>query len=100
MRTRFITVFGVSLVFVVGALAVADRINVAQAPVSPVASEPPVPVPAAPVPAVPAPAPQPAAPAPVVTVPMPPAKPATAEEKLPAKLLFSKKELPSLGKAM
>jgi penicillin-insensitive murein endopeptidase len=41
-------------------------------------------------------------PAPVVTVtaPMPPAKPAIAEEQLPAKLLFSKKELPSLGKAM
>src|ERR1022692_864998 len=35
-----------------------------------------------------------------VPMPMPPAKPATAEEKLPAKLLFSKKELPSLGKAM
>ena len=32
--------------------------------------------------------------------PMPPAKPAIAEEKQPAKLLFSKKELPSLGKAM
>lgn len=32
--------------------------------------------------------------------PIPPAKPAIAEEKLPAKLLFSKKELPSLGKAM
>jgi penicillin-insensitive murein endopeptidase len=35
-----------------------------------------------------------------VAAPMPPAKPAIAEEKLPAKLLFSKKELPSLGKAM
>jgi penicillin-insensitive murein endopeptidase len=32
--------------------------------------------------------------------PMPPAKPAVAEEKLPAKVLFSKKELPSLGHAM
>ena len=35
-----------------------------------------------------------------VAAPMPTAKPAIAEEKLPAKLLFSKKELPSLGKAM
>ena len=35
-----------------------------------------------------------------VAAPMPPAKSAIAEEKLPAKLLFSKKELPSLGKAM
>ena len=35
-----------------------------------------------------------------VAAPMPPAKPAIAEEKLPAKLLFSKKELPSLGHAM
>ena len=42
--------------------------------------------------------PQPAKPA--VATPMPSAKPATAEEKLPAKVLFSKKELPSLGKAM
>src|ERR1700690_221570 len=32
--------------------------------------------------------------------PMPPAKPQIAEEKLPAKVLFSKKELPSLGHAM
>ena len=35
-----------------------------------------------------------------VAAPMPPAKSAIAEEKLPAKLLFSKKELPSLGNAM
>jgi len=148
MRTRFIAVFALSLVFLVGAFAVAERITIAQAPVLPVASEPaapaPAPQPAAPPPAAiepPAPvvtapppadvppvvatppqeatppvvtappAPEPApvvvappapAPAPVVTVPMPmpPVKPATAEEKLPAKLLFSKKELPSLGKAM
>ena len=32
--------------------------------------------------------------------PMPPAKPAVAEEKLPAKLLFSAAKLPSLGQAM
>jgi penicillin-insensitive murein endopeptidase len=32
--------------------------------------------------------------------PLPPVKPATAEEKLPAKLLFSQKKLPSLGRAM
>src|SRR5664279_1613048 len=35
-----------------------------------------------------------------VAAPMPPAKPAIAEEKLPAKLLFSGAKLPSLGKAM
>ena len=40
------------------------------------------------------------APQPVAAAPMPPAKPAVAESKLPAKVLFSKKELPSLGKAM
>jgi penicillin-insensitive murein endopeptidase len=32
--------------------------------------------------------------------PKPPVKPAAAEEKLPAKLLFSQKKLPSLGRAM
>ena len=32
--------------------------------------------------------------------PMPPAKPAIAETRLPAKLLFSDKQLPRLGKAM
>ena len=32
--------------------------------------------------------------------PLPPVKPAAAEEKLPAKLLFSQKKLPSLGRAM
>src|ERR1039457_592701 len=35
-----------------------------------------------------------------VAAPMPPAKPAIAEEKLPAKLLFSGAKLPSLGHAM
>ena len=42
----------------------------------------------------------PAAPAPAVAVPNPAAKPAIAEEKLPAKQLFSGVKLPSLGHAM
>ena len=70
MRTRFIAVFGLSLVFLVGAFAVTERTNIAQAPVPTVASEPPVPVPAAP-----APVPQPAAPAPAAIEPPAPAVP-------------------------
>jgi penicillin-insensitive murein endopeptidase len=42
----------------------------------------------------------PAAAAPAVAVPTPPVKSATAEEKLPAKQLFSGVKLPSLGHAM
>ena len=38
--------------------------------------------------------------APAVAVPVPPAKPAIDEKKLPAKLLFSRAKLPSLGHAM
>ena len=38
--------------------------------------------------------------APAVAVPVPPAKPAIDEKKMPAKLLFSKAKLPSLGHAM
>jgi penicillin-insensitive murein endopeptidase len=38
--------------------------------------------------------------APAVAVPVPPAKPAVDEKKLPAKLLFSRAKLPSLGHAM
>ncbi len=38
--------------------------------------------------------------APAVAVPVPPAKPAIDEKKLPAKVLFSKAKLPSLGHAM
>jgi len=38
--------------------------------------------------------------APAVAVPVPPAKPAATEEKLPAKILFSKAKLPTLGHAM
>ncbi len=41
-----------------------------------------------------------ATPASTVSAPMPPAKPAIAEEKLPAKALFSAAKLPSLGHAM
>jgi penicillin-insensitive murein DD-endopeptidase len=76
MRTRFIAVFGLSLVFLVGAFAVTERTNIAQAPVPPAASEPPAPpAPPAPVPAAPAPAPQPATPAPAVIEPPAPAVP-------------------------
>jgi penicillin-insensitive murein endopeptidase len=66
-----------------------------------VAAPPPVePSPVEPAPVVIAPPVQ--APTPVVTVPapMPPEKPATAEDKQPAKQLFSHASLPSLGKAM
>jgi penicillin-insensitive murein endopeptidase len=73
MSTRLIAVFGLSLVFVVGTLAVADHVTIAQAPVPPVASEPPVP--AVPVPAAPAAAPQPAAPPPAAIEPPAPAVP-------------------------
>jgi len=41
-----------------------------------------------------------AAAAPAVAVPVPPKKPATAEDKIPAKQLFSAAKLPSLGHAM
>jgi penicillin-insensitive murein endopeptidase len=61
-----------------------------------VVAAPPAPAPA-PVVETPAPAP---APAPVVAAPMPPQKPAVAEDKQPAKKLFSHVELPTLGKAM
>jgi penicillin-insensitive murein endopeptidase len=64
-------VFGLPLAFAVGALAVADGIGNARAQ-TPVAA----------------------------IAPMPPAKPAHAEQKLPAKELFAGKPLPSLGKAM
>jgi penicillin-insensitive murein endopeptidase len=73
MRTRLTAVFGLPLAFAVGALAVAERIGIARAQ-TPVAT--------------------------IATAPMPPAKPATAEQKLPAKQLFAAKPLPSLGKAM
>ena len=43
---------------------------------------------------------QPAAPAKTVSAPLPPEKPKVAEQKLPAKVLFSEKKLPSLGHAM
>ena len=154
MNTRFTALLGLSVVLVVGVLAVAERSKVAKAPAPlavnappaqvvppsapapaaaptlapqpasspPAAVEPPAPVvttppPAAAPPVVAAPPPvepspvEPApvviappvqAPTPVVTVPapMPPEKPATAEDKQPAKQLFSHASLPSLGKAM
>ena len=43
---------------------------------------------------------KPAAPAKTVSAPLPPEKPKIAEQKLPAKVLFSEKKLPSLGHAM
>src|SRR5450756_2132097 len=104
MFTRVVALFGLSLVFVVGSLAVAERVSIAQAPAPPAAGEPAAqvqPNPAAPQPAEPA----PQAPAPVVTVPapMPPEKPAIAEDKkesLPAKLLFAAKQLPTIAMAL
>jgi len=110
MFIRIAALFGLSFAIVVGTLAVADRITLAQAPTPPAAGEPaaqvaPIPpVPAAPQPAEPAPqtlappvaitpppdsappvatAPPEPPPAAVVTVPtpMPPAKPTIAEEK-------------------
>jgi len=127
MFTRVVALFGLSLVFVVGSIAVAERVSIAQAPAPPAAGEPAAqvaptvaPIPAAPQPAEPTPEttappvvatppavvsePPAPAPAPVVTVPapMPPEKPAIAEKKesLAAKLLFAAKQLPTLGKAM
>jgi penicillin-insensitive murein endopeptidase len=78
---------------------------------APVVTAPPPQVPAPVVTAPPAPTPAPvvsappvATPAPVVSLPdvapIPPARPSTAEDKLPAKYLFSHTQLPSLGKAM
>jgi penicillin-insensitive murein endopeptidase len=112
MLTRIVVLFGLSFAIVVGTLAVADRVTLAQAP-TPLAAQPAEPTPptvlppavteppAALPPVVTAP-PDAASPTPLVTVPMPPEKPAVAEEKksLPAKLLFAAKQLPSLGKAM
>jgi penicillin-insensitive murein endopeptidase len=130
MVTRVAALFGLSVVFVVGTIAVGERVSVAQAPapsatsepIAPVTPAPVAPAPASPVQAAPVPAAEPAptaaappvvapqtppapAPVPVVTVPapMPPEKPAIAEPKkvsLPAKLLFAAKQLPTLGKAM
>jgi penicillin-insensitive murein endopeptidase len=65
MNARFIAVVGLSLVVVVGALAVADRYRVAQAPAPPAVSAPPAKVALAPA----APAPPPAAPATAATEP-------------------------------
>jgi penicillin-insensitive murein endopeptidase len=81
MFIRIATLFGLSLVFVAGTTAVAQRVNVAQTPAPPATTVPPaVDVPA----------------------PMPPEKPAIAEKKesLAAKLLFAAKQLPTIGKAM
>lgn len=66
-------------------------------------AEPPAPVVATPPPETPAPvvvAPPVEAPAAVGTAPLPPSRPSTAEDKMPAKTLFASKELPTLGKAM
>jgi penicillin-insensitive murein DD-endopeptidase len=119
MNVRIIALFGF---VVVGALAVADRGSIAQAPSPPAATEPPAqvaPIPVTPAPAAPetpaapaatepppvvtAPPVQPEAPVVTVPAPMPPEKPAIAEPKkdaIPAKTLFGSEKLPSLGKAM
>jgi penicillin-insensitive murein endopeptidase len=60
----------------------------AQTPPAPVVSAPPVATPPAPAVSLPG------------VAPIPPARPSTAEDKLPAKYLFSHTQLPSLGKAM
>jgi penicillin-insensitive murein DD-endopeptidase len=106
-------------VLAAGGFAVAARVDVAQAPSGAAEQTPAV---TAPVPTTPAPpaampeaapavtAPVPTTPAPsagdapiptqTVAAPMPPAKPAQAEDKQPAKQLFARTQLPSLGKAM
>ncbi len=73
MSARLIAMCGISLAVVAGALAAPERLASAQTAV---------------------------AAATAVAVPIPPPNPARPEDKMPAKLLFSKKELPSLGKAM
>ncbi len=109
MLTRIVALAGLALLLFAGTFAVAQHINIAQAPAVtepvPPAPQPaePVPPPETPAPVVIAPPEQP--PAPVVTVPapMPPEKPAMAEPKkdeTPAKILFSSEKLPTLGKAM
>jgi penicillin-insensitive murein endopeptidase len=80
MFMRFVGLFGLSLLFVAGSIAVADRFVVAQAVAQTTNAQ--------------------AAPA----APLPPEKPATADknkkETVAAKLLFAAKQLPTLGKAM
>jgi penicillin-insensitive murein endopeptidase len=123
MIARIAALFVLTFMLVAGSVAIADRIKVAQAPSSPAEQTPAVAVPmpatpASPMPDAPpaitsAPLPPPAtdaspvvtaipppAPAETVATPMPPAKPMQAEDKQPAKQLFGKAQLPSLGKAM
>jgi penicillin-insensitive murein endopeptidase len=114
MVMRITAALALAFVLVADGFAVAGRIEVAQAPPPPAADQPAsviAPVPASPATVTPPPAdaappvvtaPPAAAPAPVVSVPtpLPPEKPAMAEDKQPAKQLFARAELPTLGKAM
>ena len=75
MFKRIVTLFGLSFLFVVGFIAVAERMSFAQTPA-------------------------PAAAAPVATAPTPLPQAKPKKESIPAKLLFAAKQLPSLGKAM
>jgi len=126
MFTRVVALFGLSFVFVVGSITVAEHVSVAQAPATgelaaqvqpaaphttvpqsveaaPQANAPPPVDAATPTPPAVVAVPPAQAPAPVVTMPMPPEKPAIAahmKESLPAKLLFAAKQLPTIGKAM
>jgi len=106
MFMRILALFGLSLLFAAGSVAVAERVSFAQAPAPPATNEPAAhgspnvsPSAVAPI-APPAAATEPPAPVPA---PLPSEKPAMAERKkesLPAKLLFAAKQLPTLGKAM
>lgn len=75
MCTRFVTLFGLSFLFVAGSIAVTERTSFAQAPA-------------------------PAAAAPVATTPTPLPQAKPKKESIPAKRLFAAKQLPTFGKAM
>ncbi len=75
MFKRFVTLIGLSFLFVAGSIAVTERTSFAQTPA-------------------------PAAAAPVATAPTPLPQAKPKKESIPAKLLFAAKQLPTLGKAM
>ena len=70
MFKRIVTLFGLSLLFVAGSVAVAERVSFAQAPAA------------------------------VASVPTPLPQPKPKKESIPAKFLFAAKQLPTLGRAM
>ncbi len=107
LPSRAAALFGLTFVVVIGVIAFASRLSLAQAPadapaiVAPVPSDAPAAVPSPPEPA-PAAAPETMTPA-VANPPVPPAKPeakSAASDPTPAKQLFAAKKLPSLGAAM